>query len=141
MSTPAVIFHSAETLPPPIGYSHVVEVRRGKLVLISGQVARDASGSLVGKDNFRMQLETVFANLDLAVRAAGGSFKDVVKLNYYCVERVPPGELQTVIEVRDRYVNTSAPPASTFVVVNRLVHREWLVEVEATAVIAEENPQ
>lgn len=126
---------SPNTLPPPIGYSHVVEVHGGKLVLISGQVARNAHGALVGKDNFRVQLEQVFVNLREALEAVGASFADVVKLNYYCVESVPQEALPAVAEIRDRYINTAAPPASTFVVVKRLVRPDWLVEVEATAVV------
>jgi enamine deaminase RidA (YjgF/YER057c/UK114 family) len=141
MASLQVRFQNPHTLPPPVGYSHLVEVHRGRLVLISGQAAREASGALAGKGDFRAQLEQVFANLRLAVEAAGGSFADIVKLNYYCVDAVPPEALPAVIEVRDRYVDTSAPPASTFVVVKRLVRPDWLVEVEATAVITAEDAQ
>jgi enamine deaminase RidA (YjgF/YER057c/UK114 family) len=59
----------------------------------------------------------------------------VIKLNYYCVESVDPSQIPLAREVRDKYVNTASPPASTFVVVKRLVRPDYLIEVEATAVV------
>lgn len=128
-------FHSPNTFPPPMGYSQFVEVTRGKLVYIAGQVSYDATGVLVGKDDFRAQLLQIFTNLKIAVEAAGGRFADIVKLNYFCIDRVSPEVMPTVREVRDQFVNLQAPPASTFVVVSRLVRPDWLIEVEAVAVI------
>ena len=129
------LFNPGTMAKPAAGYSQVGEVTGGKVVYIAGQVALDASGSLVGKDDFRTQTEQVFKNLDAAVRAAGGSFHDVVKLNYYCVDTVDPAAIVQVREIRDKYVNTQSPPTSTFVVVRRLVRPEWLIEVEAVAVV------
>src|SRR5215831_15761707 len=77
-----------DSMAKPAGYSQVGEVTGGKLVYIDGQVALDPSGNLVGKDDFRAQAEQVFKNLDAAVRAAGGTFHDVIKLNYYCAASV-----------------------------------------------------
>src|SRR5215472_4222906 len=119
-----------DSIAKPAGYSHVGEVTGGKLVYIAGQVALDPSGNLVGKDDFRAQAEQVFKNLDAAVRAAGGGFHDVVKLNTYCAAAVDPASIQQFREVRDKFVNTQNPPTSTFVVVQRLVRPEWLIEVE-----------
>jgi enamine deaminase RidA (YjgF/YER057c/UK114 family) len=129
------IFNPDTMAKPVAGYSQVAEVTGGKVVYIAGQVALDASGNLVGKDDFRAQSEQVFKNLDAAVRAAGGSFHDVVKLNYYCAAAVDPSLIPQVRQIRDQYVNTQNPPTSTFVVVNRLVRPEWLIEVEAFAVV------
>jgi enamine deaminase RidA (YjgF/YER057c/UK114 family) len=129
------LFNPDSMAKPVAGYSQVGEVTGGKVVYIAGQVALDASGNLVGKDDFRAQVEQVFKNLDAAVRAAGGSFHDVVKLNYYCVDTVDPSAIVQVREIRDKYVNTQSPPTSTFVVVRRLVRPEWLLEVEAVAVV------
>jgi enamine deaminase RidA (YjgF/YER057c/UK114 family) len=129
------LFNPEAMAKPVAGYSQVGEVTGGKVVYIAGQVALDASGNLVGKDDFRAQVEQVFKNLNLAVQAAGGSFHDVIKLNYYCADSVDPAEIAQVREIRDKYVNTQAPPASTFVVVRRLVRPEWLIEVEAVAVV------
>ena len=120
---------------PAAGYSQLAEVTGGKLVYIAGQVALDQSGNLVGKDDFRAQVEQVFKNIDAAVKAAGGDFHSVIKLNYFCSESVDPSQVPAVREIRDRYVNTANPPTSTFVVVKRLVRPEWLIEVEAVAVV------
>jgi len=122
-------------LSSPLGYSQVAEISGGKLVHISGQVSLDASGVLVGQDDFPAQVECTFQNLKTAVEAAGGTFGDIVKLNYYCVERVNPDQLPVLREIRDRFVNVEKPPASTFVFVSRLVRPEWLIEIEATAVV------
>ena len=129
------IFNPDTMAKPAAGYSQVAEVTGGKVVYIAGQIALDASGNLVGKDDFRAQVEQVFKNLDAAVQATGGSFHDVVKLNYYCVAGVDPAAIAQVREVRDKYVNTQNPPASTFVVVRRLLRPEWLIEIEAVAVV------
>lgn len=129
------IFNPDTMAKPTVGYSQVAEVTAGKVVYIAGQVALDASGNLAGKDDFHAQVEQVFKNLDAAVRATGGTFHDVVKLNYYCSSSVDPSVIPQVREVRDKYVNTQNPPTSTFVVVQRLVRPEWLIEVEAVAVV------
>src|SRR5262245_54016165 len=133
--TPVKIFNPDTMAKPTAGYSQVAEVSGGKIVFIAGQVAQDRGGNLVGKDDFRGQVQQVFENLKAAVEAAGGEFKDVVKLNYYCAEAVDPAQIPAVREIRDKYVNTANPPTSTFVVVKRLVRPEWLIEVEAVAVI------
>ncbi len=120
----------------PLGYSHVAEVTSGKLIYIAGQVAMDAEGNLVGKDDFAAQMRQVFENLQQALGAAGATFRNVIKLNYYCADSVDlAAQLPMVREIRDQLVNTEAPPASTFVVVRRLVRPEWLIEVEAVAVV------
>lgn len=132
---PFRIFNPETMAKPTAGYSQVAEVTGGKIVYIAGQVAMDKSGNLVGKDDFRAQVQQVFENLKAAVEAAGGDFQSVIKLNYYCAESVDPALIPAVREIRDKYVNTSSPPTSTFVVVKRLVRPEWLIEVEAVAVV------
>ena len=92
------IFNPDTMAKPTAGYSHVAEVTGGKVVYIAGQVAFDTSGNLIGKDDFRAQVEQVFKNLNLAVQAAGGSFHDVIKLNYYCADSVDPS---LIAHVRD----------------------------------------
>ncbi len=122
------------TMPKSVGYSQIAIVTGGTLVLISGQVALDTSGNLVGKDDFRAQVQQVFENLKAAIGAAGGTFDDVVKLNSYLVE-LSPAHLAAFREVRDKYVNVKNPPASTAVQVQGLFRAEFLVEIEAVAVV------
>lgn len=124
-----------EGLSNPRGYSHVAEIRGGRLVYIAGQVSLDSSGALVGEGDFPAQVQCAFQNVETAVKAAGGAFADIVKLNYYCVEGVRGDQLPVLREIRDHFVNAEKTPVSTFVFVSRLVQPEWLIEIEATAVV------
>jgi len=130
-----ILFNPETMFVPTAGYSQVAEVKNGKPVYIAGQVPFDKSGNLVGREDFLAQAEQVFRNLKAAVEAAGGSFSDVVKLNYFCVETVDPSLIPQILKVRDQFVDTKKPPVSTFVVVKRLVRPEWLIEIEAVAVV------
>ena len=132
-----VTLSSPKTMPPPAGYSHVAEVTKGKLILIAGQVAHDTNGNLVGENDFKAQVEQVFKNVEAALKAAGSSFHNLVKINNYCVASVDPAQIAAFREVRDRYVNKAAPPVSTFSFVSRLVRPGWLFEMDAMAVIDE----
>lgn len=129
------LFNPSTMAKPVAGFSNVAEVHGGKLVYTAGQVGLDPSGKLVGEGDFRAQIEQVFQNLKLAVEAGGGTFFDVIKLNYYLVDAVPLPQLTALREVRDRFVNTENPPASTLLFVSRLARPEWLVEAEAIAVV------
>src|SRR5206468_12478662 len=105
---------NASTIHKPVGYSHVAEIANGRLIYVAGQVALDADGALVGKDDYAVQVRQVFANVSAALSAAGATFHDVVKLNYYCVDRVDPEmQLSAVRTIRDAFVNREAPPVST----------------------------
>jgi 2-iminobutanoate/2-iminopropanoate deaminase len=115
----------------PAGYSQVVEVRGGRTLYISGQVALDASGNLVGSGDFAAQVKQVFANLEARLDEAGASFNDVVKLNFYLLDA---SMLQLIRDIRDTYVNRDHPPASTLVVVKELFRQDLLIEVDAIAV-------
>lgn len=121
-----------ETMPKSVGYSQVATVTGGTAVFVAGQVALDKSGNVVGKDDFRAQVQQVFENLKAAVEAAGGSFGDVIKLNSYFLDL---SRLPEFREVRDKYINLNNPPASTTVEVPRLFRPEFLVEIEAVAVV------
>jgi 2-iminobutanoate/2-iminopropanoate deaminase len=121
------------TLHTPRGYSHVAEVPPGqRLVFIAGQVPLDKGGALVGPGDFKAQAQQVFENIRLALGDVGGTFNDVIKLNYYVVD---VGQIAALREVRDRHVNTAAPPASTLVEVRRLFRDDVLLEVEAVAAV------
>ena len=116
----------------PNGYSHLARIKDGKPVFIAGQVALDSSGHLVGPGDFRAQAQQVFENLKSAVEAAGGSFSNIVKLNVYVIDR---SDLPLYREIRDQFINVGNPPASTAVQVAALFRPEFLIEVEAVAVV------
>src|SRR6476646_6766146 len=119
------------TLPKRGGYSQVCEVTSGKLILIAGQVPHDVHDKMVGEGDFDAQVEQVFRNLDAALKAAGGSMKDLVKIVNYCVASVSQEQRINYRTIRDRYVNTAAPPVSTFIYVVRLAQPNWLFEMDA----------
>ena len=133
-SESAVRFVKSESLPPSPGYSQAVEIRRGRIIYIAGQVALDRSGKVVGEGDIRAQVQQTFENLKAALEASGAKFENVVKLNYYFSDIT---QLAAVREVRDKFINTSNPPASTAVEVKRLFREPFLIEVEAVAVVPE----
>jgi enamine deaminase RidA (YjgF/YER057c/UK114 family) len=98
---------------------------------VSGQVPLDRDGKLVGESNLESQARQVFENLQAALDAAGATWADVVKLNYYLVD---VSELSAVRAIRDEYVKTDDPPASTLVEVSRLFREDVLIEIDAVAI-------
>jgi enamine deaminase RidA (YjgF/YER057c/UK114 family) len=115
-----------DRIHPPTGYTHVVEVQSGRVAYISGQVALDKAGELVGEGDIVAQTRQVFENIKSALEALGTDFGGVIKLNYYAVD---VSRLAEIREVRNEFLIT--PPASTFVVVKGLVRPELLIEIEA----------
>lgn len=93
----------------------------------------DASGAMVGEGDLAAQTEQVFANLAIALEAAGATFADVVKLTTYVVDYTP-GARPLIAAVRSKYFPTS-PPASTLVGISALALPGWLIEVEAIAAL------
>jgi enamine deaminase RidA (YjgF/YER057c/UK114 family) len=113
------------------GYSHVV-IGTGRFVAIAGQIALDENGELVGPGDPAAQAQQVFENLGRCLAAAGATFDDVLKLTFFVTD---VGILPAVREARDAVIDTSKPPASTAVQVGSLVRPEFLLEVEAYAVL------
>ena len=120
------------SLSTPTGYTHIVEVTGpNRTIYISGQIAYDKDGKVVGAGDMKAQAEQVFKNLQAALAAAGAKFSDVVKMNSYITDM---SKVQAVRDVRARYFK-DATPASTFVQVSGLVRPELLLEIEVTAVV------
>jgi reactive intermediate/imine deaminase len=134
MPRPHIKRTNPPTLSKPTGYTHVVEtVGAVRTVYISGQIAFDGSGNVVGAGDMKAQAEQVFKNLDAALRASGATFADVVKMNSYTTDM---SKVADVREVRARYFGTNAP-ASTFVEVKSLVRPELMLEIEVIAAVRE----
>jgi reactive intermediate/imine deaminase len=125
-------FLSPDTVPRPFGYSHVVDAPAGRIVYVSGQVPLDTAGELVGAGDFARQARQVFANLNAALEAAGVGWDDVVKLNFFVTD---VSEIAALREIRDEYVNTEHPPASTLVQVAALFRPDVMFEAEAVAIV------
>jgi 2-iminobutanoate/2-iminopropanoate deaminase len=129
-------FLSPPTLSKPSGYSHVVElIGPGRIIYVAGQVPLDRDGKLVGAGDFRAQVTQVFENLKAALAEAGAGFQHVVKTTNYLTD---VSHRPILREVRERYLNNAAPPASTLVGVTALAFPEWLVEIEAVAMVPEQ---
>lgn len=118
-------------LSTPTGYSHIVSARGGRTVYIAGQVALDAQGRVVGAGDLAAQTRQVFANLDIALKAVGATFANVVKTNYYLRDA---SQVAVIREIRSKYF-TKELPASTLVEVPRLANPDFLIEIEVIAVV------
>jgi reactive intermediate/imine deaminase len=122
----------ASTVPEPgAAYSQGIAARGETLIFISGQVPVDANGDLVGTDDMRAQALQVFENLQSQLRAAGADFDDVVKLTIFVTDMNRFGEFS---EVRSDFLEEPFPAASA-IEVSALASPDWLVEVEAYAVV------
>jgi enamine deaminase RidA (YjgF/YER057c/UK114 family) len=124
-------FLNPDAIPKPGGYTHVVEVTGPvRIVYIAGQLGFGHDGRA---GDFRAQAVQAFDNLKAALAAVGATFDHVVKLNNYLVDIRK--NLPIYREVRDKYVNTAAPPASTTIGVPALAREDALYEVEAVVML------
>jgi enamine deaminase RidA (YjgF/YER057c/UK114 family) len=129
-----VAFLNPPTLSKTHGWTHVVKSSGGTMIHISGQAAVDAAGNVVGRGDLKRQTEQTFENLRLALAAAGATWADVIVTRLYVVN-LKPEHVPIIREVRSRYVSADRPPASSLVGVSALVGADWLIEIEATAVV------
>jgi 2-iminobutanoate/2-iminopropanoate deaminase len=120
--------------PPPGRYSHVasIDIADRKLLLLSGQIATDASGTLIGPDDMAAQAEVIFGNIGTILAAHGASFDHVVNIRTFLTDI---GRIAEYGDVRRKRLNPDALPTSTTVEVSRLFVPGALVEVEVTAVV------
>lgn len=118
-------------MPAPVGYSYAIK-KSGTPVFISGQVALDGKGALVGENDVAAQVEQVFTNLRTVVKACGGSLDDVVKITIYVTDA---SSRPAVAAARQRHFKEGQYPASTYLVVSALAVPQLLVEIEAVAMI------
>ena len=105
--------------------------RKGNLVFVSGQVALDKAGNLVGKDDFEAQAKQCLENLVDVLQAAGGSLKDLMMITVFVKDMA---QRPIFARVRDAFFRAN-PPASTIVEIKRLFMDEVLLEVNAIAVL------
>ncbi|MBI3434679.1 MAG: RidA family protein [Proteobacteria bacterium] len=128
-------FHTPATMGPARGYSHVVETKApSRTVYVAGQLGMHADGRFAGEPgDFRAQALQAFENLKIALAEVGADFGHVVKVTSYFINIAR--DLPTYFEVRDRYVNRAAAPASTAVEITRLAREGALYEIEAIAVL------
>lgn len=116
-------------LEPNEGFSQTVIVKTGsfKTIYISGQIGDGL--------NLEAQTIAVFQNLEKQLKNSNATFKDVVKMNTYIVNFNPEVDLPIFIKIRKQFLGNENYPASTLVGIQSLGRKEWLIEIEAIAVI------
>ena len=115
------------------GISQAMLVEGGRLLFLSGHVPFNDKNEVAGSD-LASQLDQVFANLKATLQAAGGDFSAVARVTIY-VRDYDVSQLPTIRSVRDRWIDTQRPPASSLVGVASLFHPDVLVEIDAIAVL------
>ena len=116
----------------PPGYSQGIKVTNAQtLLFLAGQVAYDTNGGVAHRGDFKGQARAVFSAIKALVEAAGGTLTNVVKINTYVTDVRNRPEFRVV---RDEFFGAKGP-ASTMVEVSALAHPDYLIEVEAIAVI------
>jgi len=116
------------------GYTHVVIAQRKKTAYVSGQVATDQTGQVVGRGDLRLQTEQVYRNLQVALSAAGATFADVVKTTTFVVN-LNTDTLSVIRQVRRQFLSSDHPPASTLIGVTALAIEGLLIEIDAIAAV------
>jgi 2-iminobutanoate/2-iminopropanoate deaminase len=116
----------------PAAYTQGLKVSEGRTILfLSGQVAYDKDGSVLHAGDFKAQAREVHRAIKALLEAGGGSVKDIVKVNTYVTDVRYRADL---VPIRQEFFGPKAPP-STLVEVSSLAHPDWLIEVEAIAVL------
>ncbi len=138
MSETVVKYNNPPSLARPLGaYSHIARARATELLFIAGQLAVNEAGELVGKSDFAAQMRQVFDNLGRALGGEGLGFANVTKFTTYLVHSQ---DIEGFIAVRKELFARIYPggqyPPNTLLMVDRLVGEQFLIEVEAIAVIA-----
>ena len=124
--------YNPETMRKPFGiFSNAAMAGPGRLYFISGQVAVDVNGNVVGRGDIRVQTRQVLENITAALAAVGGTMDDVACVNVFVVNLE---HLAAIHEVRAEYWQRDYP-ASTLVQVAGLVHPDYLIEINAVAII------
>ncbi|MCA9862573.1 MAG: RidA family protein [Thermomicrobiales bacterium] len=132
---PTTITHlSPEGMHRNPAYSQAVVVANpGATVYIGGQNAVNAQGEIVGKGDLAAQTEQIFVNLGIVLEAAGATLHDIVKWTMFLVEGV---DLRPGFEVFQKHWGTGQqPPVISAAMVSSLAHPDFLVEIEAVAIV------
>jgi enamine deaminase RidA (YjgF/YER057c/UK114 family) len=129
--------YNPEELGQPLGlYKHMTRVKASEFLFIAGQLSVDRDGTIIGEGDFEAQMTQVFSNIRTALRSAGADFDKVVKFTTYLKHA---SDIEEFMRVREKLFAEFFPggdcPPNTLLVVKRLVHDAFLVEVETTAAL------
>jgi enamine deaminase RidA (YjgF/YER057c/UK114 family) len=118
-----------KSVHPTKGYSHAAKA--GNTLYIAGQVAQDVDGNLVGKGDFETQVRQVYENLTSIMKEAGGTLQNIVKKTTFLTHY---SHIETYRKVRNEYFPEPCPP-NTLLIIDSLALPEYMIEVEAVAVL------
>jgi enamine deaminase RidA (YjgF/YER057c/UK114 family) len=127
-----------DTMGKPLGqYSQIARARgAGELVFIAGQLATDKTGSLVGADDFDAQCAQVYANIEAALKAVGGGWKNVVQFTTYLVHSQDVPKLRAFRQREfPKFFPDGAYPPNTLLIIDRLVSEAYLLEIQTVAAL------
>lgn len=125
-----------DNMAKPRGYSHAISVSGNhKTIYIGGQNAIDENGNLVGKGNFKEQTEQVLANIEKILEKSGAKLENIVKFNIHILQGQNPQEGFQVFQ--QKYGQTQNFPTITVLFVAGFGKPDWLVEIDAIAVVSE----
>ena len=126
---PETLFNSRQ-----YGFSQIAVSKPGKLVFISGQVAWDKKLNIVGEDNLEVQARKAIDNLKIAIESVGGTLDNIMMLRIYKVD-YKKEDGQIINSILKENFGTKNPPASTWLSVKGLANDDFMIEIEAQAVI------
>lgn len=126
---PAALFDSR-----PYNFSQVVTAPAGRLVYVAGQTAWDEKGELIGGNDLAAQTRQALANIGHALDAAGASVADITMMRHFVVD-YEPELLEVLVPEFRRFFQGAEPPANTLLGVQALALPEFLIEIEAQAVV------
>lgn len=131
-------YFNPEGLLKSPAFSQVVTTQgTGKTIYIGGQDAVNEQGEIVGKGNLAAQTTQVMLNLQTALSACGATWNDVIKLTIYVV---PEQNLHSGFQAAQEFLGKrSQPPVISAIIVAGLAHPDFLVEIEATAFVSEDQ--
>jgi len=125
-----------KNLHHPVGpYSQVSRVKASEFIFIAGQTATDMEGKLVGPGDLEAQCKQIYANLEAALQSVGATWSNVVHFTNYLVNR---DDQPKFVNFRLGFFPTIFPngyPPNTILFVDKLLHKEFLVEVQAVAAL------
>lgn len=125
---PEALFNSV-----PFGFSQIAMGRGTAIVTFSGQVAWDTDMNIIGKDDLKAQTMQTLRNLDTAIKSVDGTLDDVLSLRLYIVAHVMDDSDAITAGLTAFFPTT--PPTATWIGVPRLANKDFLIEIEALAVL------
>lgn len=126
--------HIDHLFPTGRGFSQVVIATGAKHIFISGQCAIDSRGQLVGKGDLAAQTEQILKNIEFGLRESGATFENLVRMTIYVVD-YDSSKREVMQAVRNRFIPPDRGPASTLIGVSKLVSDDFLLEIEAQAIV------